>query len=92
MLDNLATVLALIPVAVTFVALFMTLSPRFSDRAEAIAEYAVVVSIAVAGAAEVMAGDAFYGWAAIATAFLILAICRTGRWVIRRANKKRSQK
>ncbi|WP_327309698.1 hypothetical protein OG730_42420 (plasmid) [Streptomyces sp. NBC_01298] len=83
---------SLIPVPTVLVALYVGLSPRFSDWARDMAEDAIAVSIAVSGLAELAIGSALHGWTAIAAASLLLALSRASRWITARRNAKQSQK
>ncbi|MFD4247294.1 hypothetical protein ACFWP3_37760 [Streptomyces sp. NPDC058525] len=91
MSDTLLTVLSLLPVLVALVALCVTMSPRYSERARRIVMRVVFGSIAVSGLAYLVGGFLYFGSVLIVIAALPLAEPHLLRWIAARRDAKQSK-
>ncbi|MEV6676254.1 hypothetical protein AB0N09_05205 [Streptomyces erythrochromogenes] len=85
------TALSLLPVPAVLVALYVTMSPRYSKRARHIVIRVVYGTIAMSGLAYLVGGFLFFGSVLIVIAALPLADPYVVRWIAARRDAKQAK-
>ncbi|MEV6683387.1 hypothetical protein AB0N09_42035 [Streptomyces erythrochromogenes] len=91
MSDALSAVITAIQVASALAAVLVFLVPGFSDRAQRTAMTVLIVTAALSGAAQLMAGASLIGWTLITVAVLTFTVPRAARGLAARRDTKQAK-